>query len=61
MHHSGEIRAAGLMRLCPRHCERSDLSAVAQRAKAEAIQTVQQTQSGLLRRFAPRNDDGVAV
>jgi hypothetical protein len=36
----------------PRHCERSDVSAAARRAKAEAIQSIGRD-SGLLRRFAP--------
>jgi hypothetical protein len=43
-----------------RHCERSDVSAVAQRAKAEAIHSLTRD-SGLLRRFAPRNDEELAV
>ena len=40
----------------PRHCEWSDLSAEAHRAKAEAIHSFFARQDGLPRRFAPRND-----
>ncbi len=49
---NGEIHAADPKL---RHCERSDVSAKALRAKAEAIQGAG-WDSGLLRRCAPRND-----
>src|SRR5687768_11670342 len=53
---SGENKPRERLRMFPRHCERSDLSAVARRAKAEAIHLSACRAMDCFVASAPRND-----